>query len=415
MSARPPPADRFLRIARAQVGHAPWVALLSLVMTLALLPLVRRLELRSDWTELLPRSAPSVRDLRAGQRRVGGLVHPHGDAGVPRHRRPPPLRRRPRRRAWRRLPDVPPRAPRAVERRRLPALRARPPAPLRAARRSSPARATSCAGASSTTAPAPTPGTSTSTTRRSPPTRWWPAPARRCARVDVRGGAASRAGTSCTATGGTWRSSSGWTCRAATPSSSAPPSSRGCAPRSAALPPAGFAPDLTVSLRGRPARRPRRARRHRARAGDRHAAHRGPLRGWPSSGSSDGRARWCCWAASLLRARGWRPSRWRSLTVGHLNTSTAFLGQHRDRQRDQPWHRVAGPLLRGAPRRAPGGHRRHRRDPRGRLGGHASPPRLAASLAYGSLAITDFRGFRDFGIIPRDTLALWLQIFIAIC
>jgi predicted RND superfamily exporter protein len=73
MSERPPPAERFVRIARVQVVHALPIALLSLLVTLALLPLVRRLELRSDWTELLPRGAPSVRDLRAGQRRVGGL------------------------------------------------------------------------------------------------------------------------------------------------------------------------------------------------------------------------------------------------------------------------------------------------------------------------------------------------------
>ena len=68
-----PAAARFDRVARAQVRFAPLVALLSLLLTLALLSAVRRLELRSDWIELLPRGAPSVRDLRDGQRRVGGL------------------------------------------------------------------------------------------------------------------------------------------------------------------------------------------------------------------------------------------------------------------------------------------------------------------------------------------------------
>jgi len=69
----PPPSARFLRIAQVQVQRAPLIALFALALTLALLPVVRSLELFSDWTELLPRSAPSVRDLGAGQRRVGGL------------------------------------------------------------------------------------------------------------------------------------------------------------------------------------------------------------------------------------------------------------------------------------------------------------------------------------------------------
>jgi len=73
MTNCPSPAPLFARVAQAQVRSAPLVALLSLLLTLALLPLVRRLELHSDWIELLPRSAPSVRDLHDGQRRVGGL------------------------------------------------------------------------------------------------------------------------------------------------------------------------------------------------------------------------------------------------------------------------------------------------------------------------------------------------------
>ena len=72
MTNHPPPGAFFALIARAQVTRAPLVAMLSLALTLCLLPLARRLELHSDWVELLPHSAPSVRDLRAGQRRVGG-------------------------------------------------------------------------------------------------------------------------------------------------------------------------------------------------------------------------------------------------------------------------------------------------------------------------------------------------------
>lgn len=60
------------RLARAQARHARLVALAGLALVLALLPLVRRLELRSDWVELLPATAPSVRDLHAAQGRVGG-------------------------------------------------------------------------------------------------------------------------------------------------------------------------------------------------------------------------------------------------------------------------------------------------------------------------------------------------------
>ncbi len=73
MTNHSPPGAIFALIARAQVTRAPLVAMLSLALTLCLLPLARRLELHSDWVELLPHSAPSVRDLHAGQRRVGGL------------------------------------------------------------------------------------------------------------------------------------------------------------------------------------------------------------------------------------------------------------------------------------------------------------------------------------------------------
>jgi predicted RND superfamily exporter protein len=73
MSDRPPPSALFLRIATVQVARAPIIALLALALTLALMPVVHSLALLSDWTELLPTTAPSVRDLRAGQHRVGGL------------------------------------------------------------------------------------------------------------------------------------------------------------------------------------------------------------------------------------------------------------------------------------------------------------------------------------------------------
>jgi hypothetical protein len=206
MSARPPPADRFLRIARAQVGHAPWVALLSLVMTLALLPLVRRLELRSDWTELLPRSAPSVRDLRAGQRRVGGLstltvmlesrdtaaLRRYAAALGPRLERLPPSLRV-RRVQW----NVGDYQRFVRDHRHLYA----PLDELTRARDELRRRV-------EYDRPARCRGTSTSTTRRRAPRRWRPAPARRWPASTPRR-SASRAGTSCTATGGTWRSSSG--------------------------------------------------------------------------------------------------------------------------------------------------------------------------------------------------------------
>jgi hypothetical protein len=72
-----PPVDArsfAARLARLQVDRAPLVALLALALTLALAPAVLGLALHSDWIEVLPRDAPSVRDLHEGQRRVGGLA-----------------------------------------------------------------------------------------------------------------------------------------------------------------------------------------------------------------------------------------------------------------------------------------------------------------------------------------------------
>lgn len=85
------------------------------------------------------------------------------------------------------------------------------------------------------------------------------------------------------------------------------------------------------------------------------------------------------------------------LTVGQLNTSTAFLGSIIIGNGINPgimWlarfveERARGLALRDAISLT------HRETWRGTLGAA-----LAASLAYGSLSITDFRGFRDFGII----------------
>lgn len=85
------------------------------------------------------------------------------------------------------------------------------------------------------------------------------------------------------------------------------------------------------------------------------------------------------------------------LTVGQLNTSTAFLGSIIIGNGINPgimW------LARFVEERARGLGLQdaialtHRETWRGTLGAA-----LAASLAYGSLSITDFRGFRDFGII----------------
>jgi predicted RND superfamily exporter protein len=86
------------------------------------------------------------------------------------------------------------------------------------------------------------------------------------------------------------------------------------------------------------------------------------------------------------------------LTVGHLNTSTAFLGSIVIGNGINPgivWlaryfeERRAGRAV----------HRGHRGHAPAAPGAARSRPRLAASLAYGSLVVTDFRGFRDFGII----------------
>jgi uncharacterized protein len=65
-------ATRSERLARFQVRHAATIAVAALLVTIACLPRVRALELRSEWVDLLPRSAPSVQDLHAGEQRVRG-------------------------------------------------------------------------------------------------------------------------------------------------------------------------------------------------------------------------------------------------------------------------------------------------------------------------------------------------------
>ncbi len=65
-------SSRSARIARAQTRHAPLIALFALALALFSVPRVRRLGLRSDWVEMLPPTARSVIDLHAGERRVGG-------------------------------------------------------------------------------------------------------------------------------------------------------------------------------------------------------------------------------------------------------------------------------------------------------------------------------------------------------
>ncbi|MBL8602752.1 MAG: MMPL family transporter [Myxococcales bacterium] len=61
------------RVADWQLRRAPWLALLAALLVLALGPVARQLQVRSGWSELLPAGAPSVRDLRAGERQVGAL------------------------------------------------------------------------------------------------------------------------------------------------------------------------------------------------------------------------------------------------------------------------------------------------------------------------------------------------------
>ena len=61
------------RLAHVQTTRATLFVLAGLILTAALAPSARALGLRSGWVELLPHDAPSVRDLRAGAARVGGL------------------------------------------------------------------------------------------------------------------------------------------------------------------------------------------------------------------------------------------------------------------------------------------------------------------------------------------------------
>jgi hypothetical protein len=101
------------------------------------------------------------------------------------------------------------------------------------------------------------------------------------------------------------------------------------------------------------------------------------------------------------------------LTVGQLNTSTAFLGSIIIGNGINPgimW------LARFVEERARGVDLEraiavtHRETWRGTLGAS-----LAASLAYGSLSMTDFRGFRDFGIIGGfGMLFCWALTYLAL-
>ena len=69
----PTPPSFAAKLARWQQRYAAWIAVVAALVALALAPLARGLGLRSDWVELLPRNASSVRDLHLGERRVGGL------------------------------------------------------------------------------------------------------------------------------------------------------------------------------------------------------------------------------------------------------------------------------------------------------------------------------------------------------
>lgn len=64
----------FDRLARVQARHGVWVVLVGLALAAGSLPFVARLGLNSDWTALLPRYKTSVRDLEAARNRVGGLT-----------------------------------------------------------------------------------------------------------------------------------------------------------------------------------------------------------------------------------------------------------------------------------------------------------------------------------------------------
>jgi predicted RND superfamily exporter protein len=61
------------RLADLQVRYARAIVLAGAITAALALTVVRGLPLANDWSELLPSTAPSVRDLRAGEGRVGGL------------------------------------------------------------------------------------------------------------------------------------------------------------------------------------------------------------------------------------------------------------------------------------------------------------------------------------------------------
>lgn len=62
------------RLARAQTKGFVWIVLLALAIGAGSVPFVRRLKLNSEWTALLPANKPSVIDLERARNRVGGLT-----------------------------------------------------------------------------------------------------------------------------------------------------------------------------------------------------------------------------------------------------------------------------------------------------------------------------------------------------
>lgn len=61
------------RLAALQVRRSAWVLLFAVVVSVASVPLVRQLRLNTDWAAMLPESKPSVRDLDRIAGRLGGL------------------------------------------------------------------------------------------------------------------------------------------------------------------------------------------------------------------------------------------------------------------------------------------------------------------------------------------------------
>jgi len=61
------------RFAVFQSRHSLWIVAIGLLCAAASVPLVAKLKLNSDWTALLPRDRPSVRDLEMAKKRVGGM------------------------------------------------------------------------------------------------------------------------------------------------------------------------------------------------------------------------------------------------------------------------------------------------------------------------------------------------------